>query len=118
MQDNPLLNKKVIIPILIVFVGLLVFGIFWVNKVHTINDILKTKNKVEKNLEKINSIIEKTKETTVKLDSTENEIIRELKEYREFLQTNHYEEDSIYVYINNVHIDSILAKLPRLNEKQ
>ena len=103
--------------IVILFFTLLGLNIKWYKESKDQEQIIITRSKIDNNFTNINDLIEKRKETEVILDSTEKDILNTLQDYRELIKTNQYEKDSAYIFINNVHIDSILAKLPRFNEE-
>jgi hypothetical protein len=109
----------VLVGIIVILLGVLIgLSVKWHKENKEQEAIILTKSKVDNNLSNINNLIEKRKETEIVLDSAEKDLLKTIQDYRELLKTNQYEKDSAYIYINNVHIDSILAKLPRLNEEQ
>lgn len=119
MSQNLITNNKVgLVIVILLFIGLLVTGIVLLRKQSPDKIIQEKKTQIEQRFDKINKILEKQDSLNVQLDSTEQDIIKTLQEYKEFIETNHYGKDSAYIYINNVHIDSLLARLPRFYEEQ
>lgn len=117
-MDNKLFQNKVLLVIVIaLFVVLLGFGITKLINKKT-NNIQISKDKIENNFAVLDSLFQKKDSVFLVLDSSEIQIIQALKDYKEFIKANHYEEDSAYVYINSVHIDTLLSRLPRFNEEQ
>ena len=77
--------------------------------------LARKKQEIEKSFQGIENIIDTKKYKEQCLDNIEDTVIQSLKEYKKLLEINHYENDSVLNYINNVHIDSILSKLPELH---
>ena len=106
-----------------VFVGLAIIAIVTIGVVDGLSyyrdyksgkDIEKTKTEIEGQFEVLTTLIENKDTVGRVLDSSETEIITTLQEYRDLINTNHYEKDSALIYINNIHIDSLLSGLPEL----
>ena len=103
-----------ILSILLIFtvIGVVSFNIYENKKTKKRKESLE---KVEITLQKLNILKSLSDTINVDLDSSKKHIKVLLTDYKNLITTNHYENDSNLTYINNVHIDTLLSRLPEFS---
>lgn len=114
VQTDWFKKTMLVLIFLLLFVGVTVLS-FNIYEKRKSDEIQRDKEKIEVQFKKLDKILSVSDTLSKNLTYSSDTITTLLKDYKNLLITNHYENDSELIFINNVHIDTLLSRLPEFS---
>lgn len=114
VQTDWFKKTMLVLIFLLLFVGITVLS-FSIYEKRKSDEIQRDKEKIEVQFKKLDKILSVSDTLSKNLTYCSDSITTLLKDYKNLLITNHYENDSELIFINNVHIDTLLSRLPEFS---
>ena len=78
-------------------------------------ELQNKRKEIENDFLELEGLITESDTISSRVDTSKKSVQIKLQNYRELIQKNHYENDSELIFINNVHIDTLLSRLPEFS---